>query len=72
MENEINELCDEIIRLRDSREREGDRLDWLLFKLSGDAIRAAVGELSSTSDVAEWRAAIDKAMYARIEQGEEE
>jgi len=25
MENEINELCDEIIRLRDSREREGDR-----------------------------------------------
>jgi hypothetical protein len=38
------------------------RLDWLLWKLPGDAIRHCVGEISDTSDGAEFRAAIDGAM----------
>src|SRR5690606_34459385 len=32
-------LREEIGRLLDSREREGDRLDWLLARLPGDVIR---------------------------------
>lgn len=54
-------LREEIGRLLDSREREGDRLDWLLARLPGDVIRDLVGEMSCTSDVAEWRHRIDKA-----------
>lgn len=38
------------------------RLDWLLWKLPGDALRYCVGELSDTSDGAEFRAAVDAAM----------
>ena len=37
------------------------RLDWLLWKLPGDAIRYVVGELADTADAAEFRAAIDAA-----------
>lgn len=52
----------EICRLLDSREREGDRLDWILARISGIELRRLVGEMSSTSDVGEWREKIDKAM----------
>ena len=54
-------LFAEIERLQASRSAEGDRLDWLLCKLPGNVLRDLVGELSDTSDVAEWRAAIDRA-----------
>jgi hypothetical protein len=57
----IEALREEIGRLLDSREREGDRLDWLLARLPGDVIRDLVGEMSCTSDVGEWRDRIDKA-----------
>lgn len=58
---EVEALREEIGRLLDSREREGDRLDWLLARLPGDVIRDLVGEMSCTSDVGEWRDRIDKA-----------
>lgn len=35
------------------------RLDWLLWKLPGDAIRHCVGEIADTADGDEFRAAID-------------
>lgn len=54
-------LFAEIERLQASRSAEGDRLDWLLCNLHGNILRDLVGELSDTSDVAEWRAAIDRA-----------
>ena len=54
-------LFAEIERLQASRSAEGDRLDWLLCKLPGNVLRDLVGELSDTGDVAEWRAAIDRA-----------
>lgn len=54
-------LFAEIERLQASRSAEGDRLDWLLCKLPGNILRDLVGELSDTSDVAEWREAIDRA-----------
>ena len=39
-----------------------ERLNWLLWKLPGDALRYVVGELADTSSGAEFRAAIDAAM----------
>lgn len=45
-----------------------ERLDWLLRKLPGSALRYCVGELSDTSDVAEFRVAIDAARAAQPEQ----
>lgn len=42
--------------------RDAERLDWLLRKLPGDAIRYCVGELSDTSDEKEFRDAIDAAI----------
>jgi hypothetical protein len=45
--------------------RDSERLDWLLWKLPGDALRYVVGELSDTSSDAEFRAAIDAAMKGR-------
>ena len=68
--DEIDRLLDEIKRLLDSREREGDRLDWLLAQLPGDVIRDLVGEMSCTSDVAEWRHRIDKAARFNPRPGE--
>ena len=41
-----------------------ERLEWLLWKLPGDALRYVVGELSDTSSGAEFRAAIDAALAA--------
>ena len=41
-----------------------ERLEWLLWKLPGDALRYVVGELADTSSGAEFRAAIDAAMKA--------
>ena len=43
--------------------RDAERLDWLLWKLPGDAIRHCVGELSDTADRAEFRAAIDAMIW---------
>ena len=59
--DEIERLREEIRRLLDSREREGDRLDWLLARLPGSVIRDLVGVMSDTRDVGEWRDLIDKA-----------
>lgn len=42
-----------------------ERLEWLLWKLPGDALRYVVGELSDTSSGAEFRAAIDAALAAQ-------
>ena len=39
-----------------------ERLEWLLWKLPGDALRYVVGDLADTSSGAEFRAAIDAAM----------
>lgn len=44
---------------------DAERLNWLLSKLPGDAIRYCVGELSDTCDEAEFRAAIDAAKEAK-------
>lgn len=46
-----------------------ERLEWLLWKLPGDALRHVVGELADTSSGAEFRAAIDAAMAASSKQG---
>lgn len=51
-----------------SQDREdAERLDWLLRKLPGDAIRYCVGVLDDTADAEEFRAAID---HARRVEGE--
>ena len=39
-----------------------ERLEWLLWKLPGDALRYVVGELADTSSGSEFRAAIDAAI----------
>lgn len=59
--DEIERLREEVGRLLDSREAEGDRLDWLLARLPGNIIRDLVGVMSDTRDVGEWRELIDKA-----------
>lgn len=59
--DEIERLREEIGRLLDSREREGDRLDWLLSRLPGSVIRDLVGVMNDTRDAGEWRDLIDKA-----------
>ena len=41
------------------------RLNWLLWKLPGDALRYVVGELADTSSGSEFRAAIDAALAAQ-------
>lgn len=48
--------------------KDAQRLDWLLWKLPGDALRYCLGELSDTSDGVEFRSAIDAAMDAGIAQ----
>ncbi len=47
------------------------RLDWLLWKLPGDSLRYVVGDLSDTSDAAEFRAAIDAARAQQKGQNHE-
>ena len=42
-----------------------ERMEWLLWKLPGDALRYVVGELADTSSGAEFRAAIDAALAAQ-------
>lgn len=42
-----------------------ERLEWLLWKLPGDALRYVVGELADTSSGSEFRAAIDAALAAQ-------
>lgn len=49
--------------------RDAQRLDWLLWKLPGDALRYCLGELSDTSDGMEFRSAIDAAI-AQQRKGE--
>lgn len=44
--------------------KDAERLDWLLWKLPGDALRHVVGALDDTADAAEFRAAIDAAKGA--------
>ena len=44
---------------------DNDRLNWLLWKLPGDALRYVVGDIADTSSGAEFRAAIDAAMAAQ-------
>lgn len=61
---EIEGLQAEIVRLLESRERESARLDWLLGRIKGDELRRLVGEMSCTSDAAEWRDKIDSATYS--------
>lgn len=43
-------------------EAEASRLDFLLRRLPGSAIRAVVGDMSDTGNPAEWRAKLDAAM----------
>ncbi len=59
----VYRLESEIVRLLESREREGDRLDWLLTHIRGDELRRLVGEMNCTNDVAEWRDRLDSAMH---------
>jgi hypothetical protein len=64
--DEINEIVfepeKEILRLRESRRMEGDRLDWLLSRLHEDTKRHLVGEMSGEADLGDWRLLIDRAM----------
>mgnify|MGYP002359861855 FL=1 len=55
--NVVAPLRAEVAGLREDAER----LDFLLHKLPGDSLRYVLGELSDTSDEAEFRAAIDAA-----------
>jgi len=59
---EVATLKAELGRLADVLDVESERLDWLLFKLPGDEIRSIVGEMSDTSNVAEWRERLDVAI----------
>ena len=65
--NEGQGLLDAHVALREALDQTSQdaedtaRLDWLLWKLPGDALRYVVGELSDTSDAAEFRASIDAA-----------
>ena len=60
----VHEAADEIERLRAevaALREDAARLDFLLHKLPGDALRYTIGELSDTSDEAMFRTAIDAA-----------
>lgn len=46
--------------------KDAERLNWLLRKLPGDALRHCVGVLSDTSDEDEFREAIDAAIAADL------
>ena len=65
--NEGQGLLDAHVALREALNQTSQdaedtaRLDWLLWKLPGDALRYVVGELSDTSAAAEFRASIDAA-----------
>ena len=48
--------------------RDAERLDWLLRKIPGDALRYCVGELADTSDGKGFRKAIDAAIDAARER----
>ena len=58
IETIVQEKDAEIERLK----RDSDRLEWLLWKLPGDALRYCVGEISDTSDTDEFRDKIDAAL----------
>ena len=51
--------------------RDAERLEWLLRHIPGDALRRSVGVLSDTSDVGEFRRAIDAALSAQPAQKEQ-
>lgn len=51
-------LTDEVESLR----KDTERLEFMLRHTQGDALRYAVGELTDTADIDEFRAAIDTAM----------
>ena len=65
--NEGQGLLDAHVALREALNQTSQdvedvvRLDWLLWKLPGDALRYVVNKLSDTSDAAEFRASIDAA-----------
>lgn len=64
-EQGVDEVYAELRRLHAENEalrKDAERMDWLLWKLPGDALRHVVFELSDTSSGAEFRAAIDAAM----------
>lgn len=68
----LRQLSAERDQLRAGVERlraDAERLDWLLWRLPGDAIRYCVGELSDTSDGDEFRAAIDRARTTHKDEG---
>lgn len=59
----IDNMQDAIERLRE----DSVRLEWLLRKLPGDALRYCVGELADTADANEFRAKIDAALNTKPE-----
>jgi hypothetical protein len=65
LEDYVFELEKEILRLRESRGMEGDRLDWLLSRLHEDTKRHLVGEMTGEANLSDWRLLIDRAMGIR-------
>jgi hypothetical protein len=59
MADECTTLRYELTRAIAQRDDEGDRLDWLMVKLTGNVTRALLGELAHTGDPAEFRSRID-------------
>lgn len=55
----IEQLERDIVELKEARERESERLDWLLAKLGDKTLSLVIGELPV--DVGYWRDRIDKA-----------
>lgn len=56
---EIEKLEWDIVELKESLERESERLDWLLAKLGDKTLSLVIGELPV--DVSYWRDRLDKA-----------
>lgn len=56
--DEIEQLERDIVELKEARERESERLDWLLAKLGDRSLHLLVGEFST--DLGYWRDKIDK------------
>lgn len=56
----MQELSYGLERVLAQRDDEGDRLDWLMVKLSGSVTRELLGVMSHTGDPAEFRRRIDE------------
>lgn len=64
---EAEELKSNMLQLLTCREKEGERLDWLLARISDSERSRLVGAMDDRFSSSEWRDKIDKAMGGRNE-----